>query len=221
MTPRSQEEKTDSNYPRCFLKKVFDEFNCSIFGNNLPNFTLVPKLDRSLSLSFQKDKFFFGPAIFFLSPKEVCLSVFHEMTHAINFKRELIDTGSNSYHNKNFLNEVLHRGLFVIKHKNHGWSLISLEYPRNVTQDGSVRCPSTKKLDKAQSVFNSILSNLDWPTFYSHKFSPANKKEYTYKYTCSCPPPFNSIRSGRGPKSPNPPRAICFYCGEEFKSEDG
>lgn len=221
MTPLSLKEKVDVNNSCHFLKKVFEEFNRSIFGNRLLNLELVPKLDKTFSFSFQKDKFLFGPNIFFLSPLEVCTAVFHEMIHAVNLKKGVTDTGGNSYHNKCFLDEALDRGIFVIKHKNHGWSLLSIEYPRNVTHDRFVRCPNLIRLGELQATFNSVTSKLEWSNFYSYKFSPLAKKEYTYKYVCSCPPPFNSLRSGRGPKSPNPPRMKCLYCGEEYRCKNG
>jgi hypothetical protein len=215
-----QEEDRDFEFIDKLFNKVFNELNSCLFDDKL-SVELKPKLEKNLGFSFLKDTLFFGSKVVLLTPAQVLADMFHEMVHAINFKNGVKDVGTNSYHNKKFLNECSKRGFFVIRHKNHGWSLISLQQPRNVTEHKFVIEPDISNHHKARKVFDSLLGNLDWQLFYSCKYLfSSSKRDYTYKYTCSCPPPFNSIRSGRGPNSMNPPKVKCMVCEDMFSWTD-
>lgn len=216
---QDQEEK-DIEFVNKFLNKIFNELNSHFFCNKLA-VELKPNLEKNLGFSFLNGDLFFGAKTIFLTPTQIVIDLFHEMIHAINFKNGEKDVGTNSYHNKKFLNECLSRGLFVVRHKNHGWSLISFQQPRNVTDSNSVIKPEAGNHFKSQKVLEFLLSNLDWQSFYSCNYLFSSlKRDYTYKYTCSCPPPFNSIRSGRGPKSMNPPNVKCMVCEQLFSCSD-
>jgi hypothetical protein len=41
------------------------------------------------------------------------------------------------------------------------------------------------------------------------------------KYECGCPPPHNSIRSGRRPDGSHPLKAVCMVCGKSFNCVEG
>lgn len=197
---------------------IVDHLNSSIFSNHL-GLNICFSFEKNLSVRFDSNSLIFGSNIFSLYNEGLILCIFHEMIHAINFKKGKKDLGRNSYHNKEFLKESLSRGAFVIKHKNHGFSILSLEAPRNVVDNNCVFSPQYSSFSTFNESVSSILTNFNWVDFYQ-KRSNFFKKENSFKYTCSCPPPFNSIRSGRGPNSLNPLNAMCKSCGCLFVCRD-
>jgi hypothetical protein len=138
------------------------------------------------------------------------------MIHAYNASRGLKDVGRNSYHNKKFSSECSRVGAFVVRHKSTGWSIMSLYPPRNATEENSVIAPEEKSSKVLVSLVDDLIGSFDWELFYKGFSFLSASKDYTYKYTCECPPPYNSIRSGRGPSSNTPIRARCVECGSMF-----
>jgi hypothetical protein len=198
-----------------FLEKISEEVSYRFFGKKL-YLSIKPRFEKNLGFMSLNDTLFFGPKIFSLTPTQIVIETFHEMVHRENEKRGNKDVGTNCYHNKHFLKECVQRGFFVIKHRNQGWSLLSLLPPRNVVEINSLKNPEKVTNTEASKAVNEIVEEICWKDFYNCRSSIPSKREYTYKYTCSCPSPFNSIRSGRGPTSMNPPKMVCMVCGQMF-----
>jgi hypothetical protein len=216
-------KKESTSLEAClFIEKIFFDLNCLVFGSSIKK----PDVKFSFSghssgLSFKDGVLYLDSKVFFLGSFDVVLATFHEMLHIINFEKRVSDVGVNSYHNKFFLKLGLDYGVFVIKHKTQGWQIISADYPRNVTNSKNLFCPSEVANAKIKRVFACIESSSNWKDFYSCRSLIGGKKEFTYKYICGCPAPHNSIRSGRGPHSPNPLDVSCNLCGHTFRCKSG
>jgi len=200
------------------IKSIVESLDSALFSGRLSGpIQVAPKIKKGFSLGFEKNFLFFGPALFDLCLDAVVLSILHEMVHFRNLINGVRDLGRNSYHNKNFSSECARLGAFVIRHNNTGWSILSLYPPRNVTEENSVIVPEQDAAHFLTNLVHEIVNDFNWELFYRCSYIFRSKqKEYTYKYTCLCPPPYNSIRSGRGPSSNNPLRIRCIECGGMF-----
>jgi hypothetical protein len=149
------------------------------------------------------------------------MTLLHEMIHIKNHQEEVQDCTTNHYHNKYFLNVALEVGMVVIKHKTQGWSITTTMLPRNVVERDFVRKPTSENREKCQKAF--IAADLDRNLFKrvcTEMRSKAKQekptKTFFLKYVCNCPPPHNSIRSGRRPDGPNALNVHCENCHSKF-----
>lgn len=200
-----------------FVGRVVSQFNDTIFSKELCDLSIRRTLEKT-AFYFKGGCLFFGSKAFSLLEEDLLLSIFHEMVHALNCKRGVKDVGRNDYHNKAFLNQALSRGTFVIRHRSRGWCLLSLDFPRNVVSPNCVLEPSSLALKVCKEVFSQLSKELIWSDFYSGRLQVSAGKD-SYKYVCSCPPPYNSIRSGRSPSGSLPPKIKCMTCGTMFVCE--
>jgi len=215
-----KEEKDNKKEALLLLRELSEKINFFFFDSKLV-LEAKPRFEKNLGLASSGTNLFFGPKVFLLTPLQITIEVFHELVHASNKKKGVKDVGTNSYHNKHFLEQCVRRGFFVIKHRNHGWSLLSLSQPRNVVDHNSVKLPDFKINTNTSDFLKKTINEISWEDFYRCKKSFPSNKAYTYKYICSCPAPFNSIRSGRGSDSMNPPKIQCMVCEQMFKPATG
>jgi hypothetical protein len=94
-------------------------------------------------------------------------------------------------------------------------------YPRNVVQKKYIMKPTRDAATRLGEVF--ALIKFDKTIFKQAKSEIRQQakedkpsKTYFLKYVCNCPPPHNSIRSGRRPDGPNALNIQCQNCHSTF-----
>lgn len=194
------------------LKSIFSQFNKTFFKNSIRNIDF--KLNNKIKQTCFWNKKELQIGSNFFCEKDFFISFLHELIHIHNFQKKIIDVGTNSYHNKSFLEKALDKGFFTIKHKTQGWSILSLNCPRNVLFKGFCSFPNFEN-NKNLILFIENL-DFDFQDLKSNFAFKTQQKKYTYKYTCRCPM-HNSIRSGRDPFGNNPLEAKCLRCNSKFE----
>jgi hypothetical protein len=204
------------------LERTFQILNAELFSGNLkrPEFLMQPRKKVSLKYA-DTGHLVIGQQFKDVEYAELPVLMLHEMIHISNLQKGIVDCGANEYHKKEFLNIALKLGLFVIKHKTQGWAITTTTYPRNVVEPDSVRQPTPQAIQHLESVLDRI--KFDKAVFREGRSDIANKsrgekrpKNYFLKYICNCPPPHNSIRSGRRPDGPNALNIRCMNCNSNF-----
>jgi hypothetical protein len=153
---------------------------------------------------------------------EIPCALLHEMIHISNYQCGDVDVTANQYHNKHFLQVALEVGLVVIKHKTQGWAITSTTYPRNVVERIYIKKPNKEAIKRRNDIFDEI--SIDKTIFKLARAeirerikSEKPTKTFFLKYQCNCPPPHNSIRSGRRPDGPNALNIQCLNCRSQFE----
>lgn len=209
------------------LKKMFKAFNHEFFDNELlmPKFTVESNRKFAFRFDSEGDIFMVGSEAANLGIADFQALFLHEMVHVSNAQDGIADVTANQYHNKSFLELALSVGLICIRHKNQGWSITTIVYPRNVVDENSIRTPSAETIEHRKSVFfhhrleQSILRS--FRTKMKQVQNNRSSKTYFLKYVCGCPPPHNSIRSGRRPDGSHPLNIRCSDCGKLFNCVSG
>jgi hypothetical protein len=135
-----------------------------------------------------------------------------------NFKRGVVDCRANQYHNKEFVTVASKVGLVCVRHRSQGW-VTTLE-----TSNSNAIMPQVSAIQHRSKVFNDV--NLDKgilrrAKIYFGQLSKRNRQAiYFLKYECQCPPPHNSIRSGRRPDGEHPLNIMCLDCKGMFNCVD-
>lgn len=206
------------------LSRIFSILNEKLFDGEIRKvpISIQPKKKVSIKFSPDTNTIVVGSEFTSLDTKEIPSIFLHEMIHIWNFQGGVVDVTTNQYHNKEFLHAALSVGLVVIKHKTQGWSITSTVYPRNVTSPSYVMKPSKEKVVNRVNAFGEI--KLDKSIFRVGRSDLREKvktgrppKTYFLKYQCKCPPPHNSIRSGRRPDGPNALSIQCMHCKAKFE----
>ena len=205
------------------IKKIFYFFNNTFFQSKLKFVNIQIDFKRKFCFNFDKNKniLFMGRCVFDESSFLTCL--LHEMIHIFHLQKGKNDVGPNSYHKKVFMEECVEKGIFVVKHKSRGWSILMLDFPRNVVDARFVVQPSDLCIQKRINAFIFLKKTFNWEAFYDSTKKSLKTlektKSYNYKYICGCLPPQNSIRSGRNPNGFNPLKASCEECKMSFIGE--
>lgn len=214
---------SDSNPSLAELKRVFDVLNKSLFNKQIRacEFSIQPKKKFGLRWHPDSKSIILGCDFVKMDSHEFMHNLLHEMVHIYNFQQEIVDVTTNQYHNKHFLECALNVGLVVIKHKTQGWAITSTAYPRNVTERIFIRKPSKQRILKRNEVFSELKINQVAFKNIKTQLIEAIKTElpaktFFLKYECECPPPHNSIRSGRRPDGPNALNIKCMNCNAVF-----
>lgn len=203
------------------IKKLFSDVNKGVFSNKLETPTISIQTDKKVIFKFSPefDTLIVGSKFAKASLDEILSSLFHEMVHISNFSKGIIDCTSNQYHNKKFVNSALDAGLFVMPHKTQGWGVTKLEITAKDAKHA--REPSEKSL----SIRRKVIDSLTFDRGVIQKSQKAMSKQLAsrghkiclLRYVCDCPPPHNSIRSGRRPDGDHPLQITCNQCHSEFK----
>lgn len=206
------------------LEQIFDILNQGLFGGELESVNFTIQLKKKVSLRWIPDieRMVIGADFSKLELGDIPAVMLHEMIHISNHQKGLLDVTANQYHNKHFLKAAMDVGFVVIKHKTQGWAITSTIYPRNVVQHIYIKHPNKDAIRRRNDSFKSIAMNsgvfkagladlrdrikIEKPT-----------KTYFLKYQCNCPPPHNSIRSGRRPDGPNALNIQCMNCRTQFE----
>lgn len=205
------------------LDRIFGVLNQSLFSGELEpvKFAIQPKKKVSLRWVSDSENVIIGADFSKLEFGEIPGVLLHEMIHISNHQNGLPDVTTNQYHNKNFLQAALSVGLVVIKHKTQGWAITSTVYPRNVVERVFIKRPSKDAIRRRDDAFDSIkmdkaLFKAGFADMRDRIRTEKPTKTYFLKYQCNCPPPHNSIRSGRRPDGPNAPNIQCGDCRSQF-----
>lgn len=204
------------------LSRVFDILNERLFGSRLtcPSFSI--QLKKRVSLRWISGSgIILGSDFPNLEYSDLLTTMLHEMIHQDNELAGVTDCTTNQYHNKHFLNSALAIGLVVIKHKTQGWAITTTLYPRNVVEREYVRKPEKAALERCAEAFlaaklDKVLFRRTCTELRAKLKEEKPPKTFFLKYVCNCPPPHNSIRSGRRPDGPNALNIRCMNCRSEL-----
>jgi len=220
-----QMKKPDMDKPPIVaeLERVFFVLNQDLFEgtiNPVP-VTIQPKKKVSLRYFPDAKAIVLGSDFPNLDYTDVPPTLLHEMIHIWNEQQGVVDCTTNQYHNKQFLSSALEMGLVVIKHKTQGWAITTTTLPRNVMTKELVRVPSKAAITRRNEVFAAL--KIDKAAFRQGRSEIRQRvkeekpsKTYFLKYVCNCPPPHNSIRSGRRPDGPHALNIECKNCHSKF-----
>ncbi len=201
---------------------LYKHFNSSLFHGSLP------KAEFHFDPAFRGCLRFTPPSLILIGSKivtvreleEIFDELLHEMVHVSNNKDGIEDKGKNQYHNMNFLDSATQIGLYVLKQKAKGWGTTTSDKPKT----GHYHEPSEENIVKRLNAYNSAkfdencLSKL--VKIVQNHQEKNRRRDYFLKYVCNCPPPHNSIRSGRRPDGPNALLARCEICQSKFVLAD-
>lgn len=210
------------------LERVYSILNEKLFGNKLKPVKIVvarsqdyPKRKVALRYFSETATLVVGSEFPKLEYADLPTAMLHEMIHIYNHQNGTIDCTTNQYHNKAFLSAALAAGLVVIKHKTQGWSITTTIYPRNVVAKDYISKPQKDATARREDAFACL--KIDKAILKEAKADIRQKakeekpsKTFFLKYVCNCPPPHNSIRSGRRPDGPNALNIQCQNCHSTF-----
>jgi len=203
------------------LERAFSVLNAKLFGGILKMPPVVIDTKKKLSIRYQSENLVIGIDFINIDYHDLLLVLLHEMIHIANHQEGVVDCTANQYHNKRFLAKALEVGLVVKKHKTQGWGITGTNIPKGGVDGDLVRVPEKPAIQRRVKTFNEV--NIDKQIFREAKNNIADKagrarppKACFLKYVCKCPPPHNSIRSGRRPDGANPLRIRCEQCGSLF-----
>lgn len=205
------------------LERIFMVLNKALFNGELEPVIFSIQSKKKVSLRWMPDveRIVVGADFCKLEYVEIPGTILHEMIHISNHQKGLQDVTTNQYHNKNFLQGALDVGLVVIKHKTQGWAITSTVYPRNVIERVFIKKPNKDVVRRRNDAFESL--GIDKSAFKTGRADMRDRiknekptKTYFLKYQCNCPPPHNSIRSGRRPDGPNALNIQCMNCRSHF-----
>ena len=168
------------------IKKIFYFFNKTFFQSKLKFVNIQIDFKRKFCFNFDKNKniLFMGRCVFDESSFLTCL--LHEMIHIFHLQKGKNDVGPNSYHKKVFMEECVEKGIFVVKHKSRGWSILMLDFPRNVVDARFVVQPSDLCIQKRINAFIFLKKTFNWESFYDSTKKSLKTlektKSYNYKY---------------------------------------
>lgn len=205
------------------IERTFDIFNTRLFDGVLrkPEFILQPK--KKVIFKFLPETFqiIIGGDLVKVDTTALLVHLLHEMVHVSNFIQGVVDCRSNQYHNKDFMLAAVKVGLTCVRHRNHGWVTTISQTPKS---DLKVHLPDADAVERRVKVFEDI--KLDKTVLRQTKteFCDLSKRNrhsiYFLKYECQCPPPHNSIRSGRRPDGEYPLHIRCLDCKSTFVCVD-
>lgn len=206
------------------LQEAYLTINKNLFEGTLNpvNFSVMPKRKFAIKFIYEENTIVIGGEFSKLDREDILPQLLHEMVHVFNFQRGYEDVTANQYHTtKHFLPAALRAGLIVIKHKSQGWAITCTVPPRNIIDKEFVRKPDCQIIQKRDQAFSQIL--FDKSLFAKIQEEIKNRvndskptKNFFLKYVCNCPPPHNSIRSGRRPDGINALNILCMNCRSKF-----
>ena len=202
------------------IDRAFAVFNTMLFDKTLqkPEFVFQPKKKVVFRFDPETYQLIVGGDLVRVDCNALLLHLLHEMVHISNYTNGVIDCRSNQYHNKEFMLAAVKVGLTCIRHRNYGW-VTSV-----TTSGGDSIIPEESLIERRVEAFEKI--KLDKVVLRQAKieFGSLAKRNrqsiYFLKYECNCPPPHNSIRSGRRPDGDHPLNIVCQDCKSSFECVD-
>ena len=203
------------------LEKVFHHFNQEFYYGRLIMPVHIIQVDKKVAVRYMSDSHCMAVGSKFskCSNLELIEIYLHELVHLSNAQKRVVDVTTNQYHNKEFLAGAIAVGFHVMRHKTQGWSLTTFQRPMRVNTDYQGPTPA-RELARKKIIEGLDLSEevLEEGRDHLLALSNGNKPRACFlKYVCDCPPPYNSVRSGRRPDSPHAPKITCQNCGSRFR----
>ncbi len=210
------------------LERAYDTLNEHLFEGRLlkSEFILQPKKRVKLKYVEDSGQIIVGGDLVVVETVALLADLLHQMVHISNAMKGIADcrtTRSTQYHNKHFLNAALDVGLTVNKHPARGWDSTTITTMK-MKDTGQSRTPTSAAIDRRVRAFDAV--SFDKAVLRQAKADIVTAKKtrrstlYTLKYQCKCPPPHNSIRSGRRPYGDHPLNIKCENCGSLFVCVD-
>lgn len=203
------------------LAELYDSFNHTLFGRELPQGNFRLDLSRHCVLDFVlADKaIVVGNEMAVVSIDCVVDEMVHVMVHVKNCTTDVADCNQNQYHNQRFMEAALQVGLFVAWHKSRGWS-VTFSDPKSIKRMKKLQSPEVAAqglLAAAHKLVEKTKSRIaEFQTEIRRCLKSRPKKTYLVKYHCQCPAPYNAIRSGRRPSGSHPLNIKCNICNATF-----
>lgn len=208
------------------LRAVFDTLNQGLFERSLSirSFGVDPAKPAVCRWVAEAGELLAGHLAISASLYAFKVSVLHEMLHVHNAANNVQDESVNNYHNKNFAVSAALIGLYCVRHKKHGWSLLSLAPPCNVIHKSAVRAPRAAANARLIEAFDAVqVGRKEWNAACRAMRRAVQQmvpgRIFQHKYVCQCPPPHNSVRCGRRPDGHHAPDISCNRCKAKFICE--
>jgi hypothetical protein len=205
------------------LERVFNVFNRCLFGNKLRSPTIAIYLEKKVIFRYlpESDHLVVGAKFASASVEEVYESLLHEMCHIANHAEKEIDCTANQYHNSKFLDTALFVGMYVIRHKTRGWGITKFvpHIGEKARKPGAVAVHRRDEACAEADINKELFCETQKEIKRTLKIR-GPKKVCFLKYECDCPPPHNSIRSGRRPTGSYPLSVKCGVCGALFRCSE-
>jgi len=203
------------------IRSAFHHFNEEFFHIDEPKIEINCRKKGVFRLVTKPYTLVIGEHFESATFREMLDSLLHQMCHIHNYQKGIKDRTVNSYHNRKFLDLALKVGLTLIRHKKFGW--VTTSYPISCGED--VLLPTQQNNKKREEIYLLLSEGCDKILFEALKEklgfeNSVPRKQFFLKYTCGCPPPYNSIRSGRRPKGRHRLNAICGDCGKPFMCDE-
>ena len=207
------------------LNVVYNKLNKKLFQNKLPR--PLFRIDITSKPVFryrgiQSNEIIIGSEFSTVSYDDIFDNLLHVMVHIANYESGIEDCTLNQYHKKEFCKLALEKGLVVIKVPSRGWGMTTSR--KKIWSKHKADCtrhPDKKATKFRENVYKNLeLNSVIFSQFkkeLKNKISAISRKQFQLKYVCSCPPPHNSIRSGRRPSGENRLNIKCLDCGSKFK----
>jgi hypothetical protein len=202
------------------LERIFTHFNKGFFHNKLTVPAHVIQPDKKLIVRYAPESHHMvvGSKFSATSTLQMVSTYLHEMIHVNNLHNKVGDVTTNQYHNKEFLNGALAVGFYVTRHKSQGWSITTFEKPDEAAEYHGPSPAALVLCQKNLAGLNVDELLLDKGRGYLLGLSDGKRPRACFlKYICDCPPPYNSIRSGRRPDSAHAPHIVCKKCDSTFR----
>lgn len=205
------------------LQRVYSFFNKRFFNSELPKhleFLWDSGEKQPLRYVPNHGVLKLGAGISGLSAREFLDELLHQMVHIFHNVNGLKDCSHQLYHNKHFLNKALSIGLYVSKHSSKGHAITCSQL-----KDGLVetRYPTKELIATLNKTYKEVGFDEEIFTEIKGRILGDSKRrqgKYLLKYTCKCPSPHNTIRSGRRPTGKSPLDISCNVCGQKFLCEE-
>lgn len=207
------------------LTKCFHRLNEELFEKQLPSPDFASDPTRIGVFSYTSPtKIAFCRDFPDASLRIILDDLTHQMIHFEHHQRGIEDHTPNQYHKKDFCVRALQLGLNVMFNPSRGWAITTSGNPKG--KRDHIRRATLEANRQLLSLFKDIEFKVDRDEIRDFQgqlkveFSSRQPKQYQLKYICECPPPHNTIRSGRRPDGQRPLDATCNFCGAKFVLSD-
>lgn len=205
------------------FEEVHSVLNERLFDDTLASPTFEKDLGRKCVFHFlPPNNYQFGSEMATATPIQIASDLAHVMVHAKNHAQGLVDCTHNQYHNTHFLQEALRIGFCVVWHKSRGWALTYADDAAAEKHDKH-RCPDEGAKEMLRAALGAVRIPkallTTWQRELASELADKPKKTFLLKYICRCPPPHNTVRSGRRPDGDHPLNITCNACKSKFRVE--
>jgi len=203
------------------FERAFGQLNKGLFGDRFRLPTHVVQPDKKVVFRFVGNTpnayhitvgGYFGKL---KTIKELVQEYLHEMVHISNWYDNILDCTTNQYHRREFLDAALKVGFYVSRHKVQGWGITRIDPPK-IENTQAPEEEAARRLAELLENFKFQKDVFENSREEIRRLANTPRKVCFLKYVCQCPPPHNSIRSGRRPDGLHPLKIRCENCNSLF-----